>query len=107
MLHDLGPRIVIITSTTIKLDDNIIQLFGSKLDRLAGTQIRIKMDIPKLEDPKQKTWTGTGDLLASMLMAHITEKPEEFPKAVEKAVNILRGVLLNSINNPMLGTNEI
>lgn len=67
----------------------------------------VKIDIPKIICQDKTTFTGTGDLLSAMLMAHIHENPEDFPKAVEIAVNIVRGVLLNTIDQPMMGTNEI
>ena len=45
--------------------------------------------------------------MSSMLLAHITEYPDDFPKAVEIAVNIVRGTLLNTVENPLMGENEI
>jgi len=53
------------------------------------------------------SFTGTGDLLASMLLAQTEEHPEDFGKAVSNAVNILQAVLKNSRDDPLLGEKEI
>ena len=101
-LHELGPDIVIITSTHLKEEEGIIQLFGSK-----KKQHRIKMDIPKIVGD-QPTYTGTGDVLSAMLVANVDSHSDaEFPTAVEKAVNVVRGVLLKTVEEPMLGTQEL
>jgi pyridoxal/pyridoxine/pyridoxamine kinase len=97
-LHNLGPSIVIITSTFFTND---IQLFASLRDAKDSEIIRI--DIPKLD----KHFTGTGDILCAMLLTQLDKYPGEFAKAVEIAVNALRGCLLRSIEQPIPGTNEV
>ena len=46
-LHAMGPPIVVITSTFLKDDKNIIQLFASNIEQ----NIRLKIDIPKVGQP--------------------------------------------------------
>ena len=42
-----------------------------------------------------------------MLLANINKHPDDFPKAVEIAVNIVRSVLLRTLEDPMMGSSEI
>ena len=65
------------------------------------------MDIPKISSPTQEFFTGTGDLLAAMILAQTEEYENNFPKAIEKAVNIVRAVLLKSVEDPLMGEDEI
>ena len=102
-LHQLGPRIVVISSTF--LSDDQITLFASKIAE-DKSQLRVKVDIPKVGAPGQH-FTGTGDLLSAMLLAKIHEFPDDFAQSIEQAANIVRGVLLKSIEEPLVGTNEI
>ena len=46
-LHAMGPPIVVITSTFLKEEENIIQLFASNKEE----NIRLKIDIPKVGKP--------------------------------------------------------
>lgn len=64
------------------------------------------MDIPKLGSPGQH-FTGTGDLLMAMLLAKNREFPDDFVNNIEQAVNIVQGVLIKSLEEPMMGVNEI
>lgn len=105
ILHGLGPEIVVITSSNLRENEGVLQLFGSKQGQ-NQEKTRIKIDIPKIVSD-QPTFTGTGDLLSSMLLANIHKHPDDFPKAVEIAVNIVRCVLLRTCDDPMMGTQEI
>ena len=58
-LHNLGPEIVVITSTFFSDD---IQMFASK--RVEGDSQLLRVDIPKLN----QHFTGTGDILSAMLL---------------------------------------
>lgn len=71
-----------------------------------GKQLKLKMRCPKIGVEGQH-FTGTGDLLSAMLLAAMDKYPDDFAAAVETAVNIVRGVLNQSVNEPIQGTNEI
>ncbi|KAI8058368.1 Ribokinase-like protein [Syncephalis plumigaleata] len=69
-LHDIGPRYVVISSA--ELDDTPegrMYLFGS--ERVSGSEQvnRFKIGFPKLNG----SFTGTGDLFASLLLARLEE----------------------------------
>lgn len=86
-LHSFGPQIVVITSCLFENSDTIT-LYGSS--KIGSSDIYVKATIPKIGAAGQ-TYTGTGDLLCAMLLAKIEEfGPDEFPKSVEQAVNIVR-----------------
>lgn len=42
-----------------------------------------------------------------MLLTQIEKYPDDFPKAIEIAVNALRGSLLKTVEQPIPGTNEV
>ena len=65
------------------------------------------MTIPVIGNQNQNKFTGTGDLLSAMLLANVDRYPQDFGKAVEVAVNIVRGVLKKTLEEPIMGTNEI
>jgi pyridoxal/pyridoxine/pyridoxamine kinase len=52
-------------------------------------------------------FTGTGDLLAAMLLAHEEKNENDFGKTIETAVNIVNSVLVKSCEFPMIGKDEI
>lgn len=110
-LHGLGPRIVIITSTNFsdKKDDEIV-LYGSQLqdDQKEATLDNIlKVAIPIVGKESDAVFTGTGDLLSSMLLAHNEKFPDDLGKTIECAVNIVHQVLLTTMADPLMGTREI
>jgi pyridoxine kinase len=61
ILHELGPSIVVITSTFFSGDENLIQLYASNHTSL------LCCDIPKFPGH----FTGTGDVLSSMLLTQM------------------------------------
>ena len=89
---------MVITSTFFSDD---IQLFASK--RVEGDSQLLRVDIPKLN----QHFTGTGDILSAMLLTQIEKYPNDFPMAIEIAVNSLRGCLLRTIEQPIPGSNEV
>ena len=103
-LHNLGPNIVVISSSTMVENQEIITLYAS--NRKENQQV--KVDIPKITKADGSgVFTGTGDLLTAMLVAQTSNQALDFPSAIERAVNILRCVLLKSVEIPLQGTNEI
>lgn len=62
------------------------------------------MDCPKIGE-KSKHFTGTGDLLAAMLLVHLDKY--ELLEAVETSVNIVRCVLHKSLESRIPGVDEI
>ena len=55
----------------------------------------------------QPYFTGTGDVLSSMLLVWSEKYPEDFGKAIETAVNVVHGVLKLSADNPLQGQSEV
>ena len=102
-LHAMGPPIVVITSTFLREDENLIQLYASnKIEN-----IRLRIDIPRVGAPGQH-FTGTGDVLCAMILTHIERnEAKDFAKAIEAAANVLRAVLLKSIERPLMGHTEL
>ena len=86
---------MIITSTFFSGDPELIQLYASDSCSL------LSCDIPKFPGH----FTGTGDLLSSMLLTQM--ELHDFEKAVEISVNVMRGVLKTTVEQPLMGTNEI
>lgn len=106
----MGPKIVVITSTHFDSDKDFINLYASQLKE-GATSINledvIKVAVPVLGKDTDPVFTGTGDLLSSMLLAHNDKFPDDLGSAVEHAVNILHQTLEKTIAEPMLGTREV
>ena len=94
-LHELGPQQVVITSTKLVENNNIL---GFLSDSESGT--RGTIHIPALTDKRLITeenkdgmveFTGTGDMFASCLCGHSVTKP--FHEAVGCALVAIRDTL--------------
>lgn len=94
VIHKLGPKIVIITSVPIENDDDHLTLFAS--NKLTGDLLSIRFE------KKSGIFTGTGDLLAALLLARLEEdnndkfeyiKLENFAKSVLLALSTMQHVL--------------
>ncbi|MEW5309988.1 MAG: hypothetical protein WDW38_001825 [Sanguina aurantia] len=93
-LHALGPHSVVITSLTVPDDpDSLMLLASTTKPQLGGASVsKLQMCIPRIP----AYFTGTGDLLAALLLARIDQYPGDLAQAVEMAVAGLQAVLLDT-----------
>lgn len=68
---------------------HIVLVASTKVPQADGSPATFRLKIPKLPG----YFTGTGDLLAALLLARIHERPSHLASAVELAVAGLQGVL--------------
>lgn len=89
-IHFAGPSKVVITSLEM---DGTLLLIGSnvKAKNEAPEQFRISM--PKIPE----YFTGTGDLMAALLLGWTYKYPNDFEKAAELAVSSLQSVLQRTV----------
>lgn len=90
-LHDMGPSLIFITSCEFseremsilasQRRENEIQLWHIACPILAGH------------------FTGTGDLCASLLLAHTARDPDNLPAAMEKVINTMFAVIERTSKN--------
>jgi len=89
ILHDRGTKTVVITSSELGDHKTLIAL-GSTVNGLNKT---IRMEIPKLD----ATFTGTGDLFASVLLAWLYRHPNDLALACEATVSTVQAVLKRTL----------
>eukprot|EP00210_Caulerpa_lentillifera_P005533 g5292.t1 len=96
-LHSLGPHTIILTSLNDPIaPEGQLTLYCSTMrDQKSGHYSMFKIHFPKLEC----SFTGSGDLLASLLLALIQERPMELDWACQQAVSRIHGVLTLTYNN--------
>ena len=91
-LHSMGPRIVLISSLTEELcPEGEMLLLGSHAGR--GSEVppyTFSLRFPRIKD---FYFTGTGDLLAALLLAWLRKFPDEPHKAAEVAVATVQAVV--------------
>lgn len=97
--HERGVRMVALSSSDFGGSSVLLAYLSSK--RADGTLERFKMTIPKQGSVHL---TGTGDLFASLLLAHTTQMPDDLGRAFEltiAAVQSVIGVTLGSMSEEM------
>eukprot|EP00536_Pseudo-nitzschia_multiseries_P002222 jgi/Psemu1/251457/estExt_Genewise1Plus.C_290124 len=86
VLHGFGPSVVFITSVMLVedgQDPNNITIIASKL---SGDQQELwRIDCPKIPG----SFTGTGDVTASLLLGHLQNHPDDLPLVMEKVINTM------------------
>lgn len=88
LLHDMGPSLVVITSMELKeAAPRTMTILASQ--RTANKSCVWKVDCPVLPGH----YTGTGDLCASLLLAHTAMNPDDLPGALAKVVNTMHSVI--------------
>jgi pyridoxine kinase len=70
-------------------DADSITVLGSTVAPQRGSPSRFHIRLPRL----QGAFTGTGDLMAALLLAHTDQEPDRIGNAVEQAVASLQAVL--------------
>jgi pyridoxine kinase len=91
-LHNMGPSMVFITSMVL---DGGISPNGMIISILASRRVEGKEDEVWLIDCPMiaGSFTGTGDLTASLLLAHLAKDPENLPGVMEKVINTMHAVI--------------
>ena len=91
-LHDMGPATVVVTSLEEgdgEQADVVTLLASTRLPQAQGQPSRFKLTAPR----QPGRFTGTGDLLAALLLAHSHQQPDCLAIAASRAVGSLQAVL--------------
>mmetsp|Transcript_8791 Transcript_8791/g.18788 ORF Transcript_8791/g.18788 Transcript_8791/m.18788 type:complete len:222 (-) Transcript_8791:204-869(-) len=93
-LHERGPHTVIITSMLLADRPDEVLLLASTTRPQAGgpEQQQLVMSIPRIN----AYFTGTGDLLAALLLARLHHHQDHMTQAVDRAVAGLQAVLIDT-----------
>nr|CAG4643339.1 EOG090X09AY [Ilyocryptus agilis] len=90
ILHKIGAKTVIISSSDILGASGDLIAFGSKrIGDKEGAIEAWKLEIPRLPH----LFTGTGDLFAALLLAWLHRSDGDLPLAMNNSINTLQGVL--------------
>ena len=92
-LHSRGPKIVVISSTSISEQTNILIGFVSKLNKEENSYERYEIKMPKYD----AFFVGTGDLFSSIFLSWLTKSNFEIKQSMEKAIATLQSVLKNTM----------
>ncbi|XP_077243942.1 pyridoxal kinase-like [Tasmannia lanceolata] len=92
VLHAAGPSKVVITS--VNIEDNLL-LIGSHQKTKGQPPEQFKIVIPKIP----AYFTGTGDLVAALLLGWSNKYPDNLDKASELAVSSLQALLRRTVND--------
>ena len=96
-LHKMGPSVVFITSVIFNDasegesledendSDKIITIIASKMSSDGNKQQMWRIDCPKIPG----SFTGTGDVTASLLLGHLDNNPDDLPLVMEKVINTM------------------
>lgn len=109
-LHEMGPSVVFITSVILNEptsegaseggvattgeggsqegeDDSNknITIIASKISKTDDKQKMWRIDCPKIPG----SFTGTGDVTASLLLGHLENSPDDLPLVMEKVINTM------------------
>ncbi|KAJ6853662.1 pyridoxal kinase [Iris pallida] len=92
ILHAAGPAKVVITS--LRMEDNLL-LIGSHQKVKGEPPEQFKIVIPKIP----AYFTGTGDLLTSLLLGWSNKYPDNLERAAELAVSSLQALLQRTVTD--------
>jgi len=90
ILHDKGPSVVVLSSLGYQNDKENLYLLASNKET---PNKYIRMKIPKLD----ATFTGTGDLFTSMLLAWLHEHPNDLKLVCERAISAMQAILQKTL----------
>nr|CAB3264765.1 pyridoxal kinase-like [Phallusia mammillata] len=88
LLHKLGPRTVVISSSTLGGSKSLIG-YGSKLAKGNGKRQQIRLEMPLIG----AAFVGSGDLFAALLLAWTHRHPDDLKLALEKVISTMQHVL--------------
>jgi len=102
-LHKMGPSVVFITSVifhdtasegetatpsegeSLEEENKTITIIASKISRDDNKQQMWRIDCPKVPG----SFTGTGDVTASLLLGHLENNNDDLPLVMEKVINTM------------------
>lgn len=92
-LHDQGVATVVITSIRLSdLQGELLLIASTQISQQPGCSSSIQATIPLLD----AYFTGTGDLMAALLLANLYKDAGNMQHAVEQAIASLQAILLAS-----------
>jgi len=89
MLHDMGAKTVVISSSVLGSTDESFSAFGSSRSNTDESMEVWKIDIPRIPH----LFTGTGDLFAALLLAWMHRSNGNLSSSMEKSICTLQEVL--------------
>jgi len=89
MLHDMGAKTVVISSSVLGATEDSFSAFGSTRSGENGSMEVWKIDIPRISH----SFTGTGDLFAALLLAWMHRSNGNLSSSMEKSIGTLQNVL--------------
>jgi pyridoxine kinase len=94
-LHAMGPSLVFITSMVLVVVGEEPSPDEKKMSILASKRVKGKDDeVWQIDCPMiPGSFTGTGDLTASLLLAHLAKVPDNLPVVMEKVINTMYAVI--------------
>lgn len=90
LLHSAGPSKVVITS--LEMNGSLL-LIGSNMKAKGEAPEQFRISMSKIPE----YFTGTGDLMAALLLGWSYKYPSDFEKAAELAVSSLQNVLKRTV----------
>ncbi|KAF4520683.1 hypothetical protein B566_EDAN006359 [Ephemera danica] len=93
LLHEKGPRTVVLSSTELGSEDSLLGLASSRTE--GGNYTRVSIKIPKFP----ANFTGTGDLFAALFLSWMSHSGGDLKTAIEKTVSTLQAVLKRTMDN--------
>eukprot|EP00736_Rhodelphis_marinus_P012480 Rmarinus@m.25128 len=90
-LHEKGIPMIVVTSTEYTPGDAIV-VIGSEKTEAAGSPSRFRSTVPRYPT----TFTGTGDLFASLMLAHL-HNSGRFDVAMAKTLSSIQAVLQRTV----------
>ena len=93
LLHQMGPSLVILTSLVLQQDGLLTLLASSSSSSILANrttdQIVWRIDAPLLPGH----YTGTGDLIAALILGHTANPPYEMKHVLEKVISTMQAVI--------------
>jgi pyridoxine kinase len=89
VLHDMGPGLVFITSMELASEKQDTMAILASQRTTDGTTSVWRID----SNVFPGHFTGTGDLCASLLLAHTAMHPDNLPAAMEKVIDTMHAVI--------------
>jgi pyridoxine kinase len=93
-LHQMGPSLVVITSVLLENEDmDVISIYASRRDNAKDTTELWCIQCPRLPG----RYTGTGDLLSSLLLGHSAINPDDLRGCLEMVMNTIYACIKRSL----------
>lgn len=97
LLHTKGVQVVVITSLEYPgLNTNTLEIFASCKVADTDCEEQYRLLLPKHPDD----YTGCGDLMAALLLAHTHATPDDLASAIERAAASMQAVIMATAEGP-------